>query len=78
MPFLTDAMISSGGLVAAEHICVGHARHRCMRVGFAPSVAGWLHSHQARVLPILHVADKNAVIDQHSLVGRHALVIDSQ
>ena len=46
--------------------------------GFAPAVAGRLHAHQPRVLPVLHVADKDAVLDQHGAVGRRALVVDRQ
>ena len=64
--------------VARQHVGVGHARHRHMRVGFAPAVAGRLHVHQPRILAVLHVADEDAVLDQHGLVGRRAFVVDRQ
>ena len=51
--------------VAALHIGVGHARHRRMGKAFAPTIACGLNPHQARVLPILHIADKDTVLDQH-------------
>ena len=35
-----------------------------------------LHVHQPRVLAILHVADENAVLDQHGAAGRRAFVVD--
>ena len=63
---------------ARQHVGVGHARHRHVGVAFAPSVAGRLHAHQARVLPVLHVADQDAVLDQHGAAGRRALVVDRE
>ena len=42
----------------------------------APAVAGRLHAHQPRVQPVLHVAEQNAVLDQHGALGRRALVVD--
>ena len=78
MPFLTEAMISSGVHVAGRHVGVGHARHRLVRIGFAPAVAGRRHAHQPRVLPVLHVADQLAVLDQHGAVGRRAFVVDGE
>ena len=78
MPFLTEAMISSGVHVACGHVGVGHARHRLVRIGFAPAVAGRRHAHQPRVLAVLHVADELAVLDQHVAVGRRALVVDGE
>jgi hypothetical protein len=64
--------------VAREHISIGHARHRNVSVALAAAIAGRLHVHQSRVLPILHVADENAILDQHGLAGRCALVVDRQ
>jgi hypothetical protein len=78
MPFLTEAMISSGVHVAAEHIGVGHARHRLVGIAFAAAVAGRLHAHQPGVLAILHVADQLAVLDQHVAGRRRAFVVDGE
>ena len=36
------------------------------------------HVHQPRVLAVLHVADQDAVLDQHGAVGRRALVVDRE
>ena len=44
----------------------------------AAAVAGRLHAHQPGILPVLHVADQNAVLDQHGAVGRRAFVVDGQ
>ena len=63
---------------AGEHVGVGHARHRHVGIAFAPAVAGRLHAHQPRVLPVLHVADQDAVLDQHGAVGRRAFVVDGE
>jgi len=30
----------------------------------------------SRVLAVLHVADQNAVLDQHGAIGRRAFVVD--
>ena len=49
-----------------------------MPVGLAAAVAGRLHAHQPGVLPVLHVADQLAVLDQHRAVGRRALVVDGE
>ena len=49
-----------------------------MGIALAPAVAGRLHVHQPRVLAVLHVADQDAVLDQHGAVGRRALVVDRQ
>ena len=71
-------MISCGSLVAGEHVGVGHARHRHVGEAFAPAVAGRLHAHQPRVLPVLHVAVEDAVLDQHGAIGRRAFVVDGE
>ncbi len=78
MPFLHRGDDFGRVHVAGGHVGVGHARHRLVRVGFAPSVAGGRHAHQPGVLAVLHVADQLAVIDQHVAVGRRALVVDGQ
>src|ERR1700722_12411047 len=49
-----------------------------MRIALAAAVAGWLHVHQPGILAVLHVANQNAVLDQHGAVGRGALVVDRQ
>ena len=50
------------------------ARH--MGKAFAPAVSGRLHSHQPRILAILHVTDEDAVFDQDGAIGRSTFVID--
>ena len=68
-----------GGIaLARQHVGVGHARHRHMGIALAAAVAGRLHVHQPGVLAVLHVADQDAVLDQHGAVGRRALVVDRQ
>ena len=67
-----------GRVLTAEHHRVGHARHRRVGKGLAAAVARRLHAHQPGVLPVLHVADEPAVLDQHGAVGRRALVVDGQ
>ncbi len=49
-----------------------------MGEAFAPAVAGRLHAHQPGILAILHIADQDAVLDQHGAVGRRAFVVDRQ
>ena len=78
-----DAVLHRGqnfcGIAAAgQHVGVGHARHRHVGIALAAAVAGGLHVHQPRVLAVLHVADQNAVLDQHGAVGRRALVVDGK
>jgi hypothetical protein len=68
-----------GGIaMARQHVGVRHARHRHMRITLAAAIAGRLHVHQPGILAVLHVADEDAVLDQHRTVGRRALVIDRQ
>ena len=64
--------------LAGEHVGVGHARHRDMGIALAATVAGGLHVHQSRILAVLHVADQNAVLDQHRAVGGSAFIVDRQ
>ena len=78
MPFLTEARIAAGIVLAREHVGVGHARHRDVGIGLAAAVAGRLHAHQPGVLAVLHVADEDAVLDQRRRVGRRALVVDGE
>ena len=75
-PYLTEAMISVGSCVAAQHDGVGHPRHRQVREGFAAPVAGRRDAHQAGVQAVLHVALEDAVLDQHGPLRRIALVVD--
>ncbi len=49
-----------------------------MSIGFAASIAGSFHAHQAGVLAILHIIDEFAVFDQHGAIGRGAFVINGQ
>jgi hypothetical protein len=69
-------MISSGVLVAGEHVGVGHPRHGAIGITLPAAVAGRLHAHQSGILPVLHVADQLAVLDQHVVGRRRALVVD--
>ena len=70
------ATISSGLPVAAQHVGVGHARHRHVGVAFAAAVAGRLDLHEARVHRVLDVALQDAVFDQHVALAGVALVVD--
>src|SRR5271156_1704290 len=68
-----------GGVAAAgQHVGVGHARHRDVAVAFAAAIAGGAHLHQPRVLAILHVADQDAVLDQHAAAGGGTPVVDGE
>ena len=49
-----------------------------MGVALAPAVAGGRHAHEPGVLPVLHVAGEDAVLDQGRVAGRGALVVDGQ
>ena len=66
----------TGGHVTAQHIGVGHARHRGVGIGFAAAIAGRGHAHQPGVLPVLHIAYQHTVLDQHILGRGRALVIN--
>src|SRR2546425_139126 len=70
---LDDAL---GVVLPRRHERVGHAGHRRVRVGLPPSVAGRRHPHEARVQAVLHVADEDALLDQHRPPRRRALVVD--
>src|SRR5690606_13709135 len=61
-----------------QHVGVGHARHRQMRVGLAATVAGGRHAHQAGVELGLDMALEDAVLDQHGAVGAAGLVVHSE
>ena len=47
-----------------------------MGEALAAAVAGRLHAHQPGVLAVLHIADENAVLDQHCAIGRRAFIVD--
>src|SRR5690606_17189302 len=64
--------------VAAQHIGVRHPRHGQIRITFAPAIAGGFHAHQAGVLAILHIADKDAVLDQRRAACRGPLIINAE
>ena len=49
-----------------------------MGIGLAAAIAGRRHPHQPGVLAILHIADKNAILDQRRPAGRRALIVDAQ
>src|ERR1700730_4163606 len=49
-----------------------------MGIALPPAIAGRLHAHEARVLAVLHVANEDAVFDQHGAIGRRALIIDRE
>src|SRR3546814_2702310 len=66
-----DAFVDRGddlrrGPVAAQHVGIGHARHRRMGIGLAATIAGGLHPHEPGVHAVLHVARQDAVLDQRS------------
>src|SRR5690554_4495947 len=61
-----------------QHVGVGHARHRQVRVGLAATVTGGRHAHQAGVELVLDIALEDAVLDQHSAVGAAALVVHAE
>src|SRR4029077_12985884 len=67
-----------GVVVAGEHVSLRHARHRHVCVRFTPAIAGGPHVHEPRILPLLHVADQDAVLDQYCAVRGRAFVVDRQ
>src|SRR5262249_5538038 len=78
-----DAVLDRGddlarSALAGEHIGIGHARHGHVGVALPPAIAGRFHVHETGVLTVLHVADENAVFDQHGAVGRRPFVVDRQ
>ncbi len=72
MPFFTEAMISPASC-PHQHIGVGHAWHRLVCIALATAIAGGLHAHQPRVLPVLHVANELALLDQDVVAGGSCL-----
>ena len=72
-----DGADDVGGIVLpGQHEGIGHARHGRMRVRLAPAVAGGGHAHEPGIEAVLHVAAKDAVLDQDSAPGDVALVVD--
>ncbi len=65
-------------LVASQHVGVGHARHRDVRIALATTIAGRLDFHQTRVQCVLHVALQDTVFDQNVALGWISFVIDVQ
>ncbi len=63
-------------VLTRQHVGVGHARHRHGGVGFAATVAGERHTHQASVLFILQITLEDTVLDQHVITTRRPLIID--
>ena len=51
-------------VITVFHKGVGHARHRCMFIGLAATIPGWLDTHEAGILPVLHIAAQNTILDQ--------------
>ncbi len=49
-----------------------------MGIAFASAIASGLDAHQARILPVLHIAFQHAVLDQHGAAGRGAFIIKAQ
>ena len=64
-----------GGFVTAQHVGVGHARHRHVGITFTPAIAGGLDAHQAGVERVLNVALENAVLDQHIALAGIAFIV---
>ncbi len=49
-----------------------------MRKALAAAVAGRLHAHQARILPVLDIALQDAVLDQGGALRGRAFVVDGE
>ena len=43
-----------------------------------PAIAGGRHAHQPGILPVLHIAFENAVLDQHGARGGRAFIVDGE
>ena len=68
------ATISSGSCVAAEHVGVGHARHRHVRDSSRAGRCRWARTPIRRAFSaVLDVAAQDAVLDQHVALGRRCL-----
>src|SRR5262249_5854224 len=65
-------------MLAGEHVSVGHARHGRMGIALPAPIACGFHPHQTCVVTVLHVADKDAILDQYGATGRRALVVDRE
>src|SRR5690606_15995727 len=61
-----------------QHVGVGHARHRQVRVGLGATVIGGRHAHQAGVELVLDIALEVAVLLPHTAVGAAALVVHAE
>ncbi len=49
-----------------------------MGIALPATIARGFHAHQTCVVTVLHVADKDAILDQHRATGRRALVVDRE
>src|SRR5262245_20736310 len=47
-----------------------------MGIALPSAIAGRLHAHETRVLTVLHIADQDAILDQHGAIAGRALVVD--
>ena len=59
-----------------QHERVSHARHGNGRIALTAPVAGERHFHQSGIQPVLQVAFKDTLLDQHRALRRRAFVID--
>ena len=65
-----------GGLRGAvEDVAVRHARHRRVRVGLAPAVAGARHAVLLRAQPVVQEPLQHALVEQHGALRGRALVV---
>src|SRR6266542_3568448 len=61
---------------AGKHVGIGHAWHGQMGIALSAAIASGFHAHETCILAVLHVANEDAVFDQHCAAGRGAFVID--
>ena len=69
-------MIVVGVVVALEQERVGHAHHRQVLVGLAPTVAAARAPVLARAHEVPHVVGEHAVLDEHVALRGRAFVVD--
>ena len=65
-------------IIATAHKCIGHARHGCMGIAFAATIARGGNTHQAGVHAVLHIGAQYAVFDQDIFLRRRAFIINRQ
>ena len=63
-------------MLTAEHIGIGHTRHRQVRVRLTPPVACACGLHQACIHRVLHIAFKDTILNQRGALRLITLVVD--